>query len=193
MHRKLTQLFARTAVAAGLFAVASLPALSANINFHDLFDGITVDATQFDVTPATVTHMNIFGGEDDVRVHGQFISNSADGSGDSFVGLVEPGIGCSLTQNNCFSDILHVFWTVNNHIADFTADFGSDPESLGTCVQCTSLFEDGTLQNVNAFLILPDNITIQIQSDLDVPEPASLALLGLGLFGVAALRRKPQQ
>ena len=191
MHRKLTQLFARTAVAAGLFAVASLPAMSANINFHDLVDAVTVDATQFDVTPATVTHMFIFGGEDDVRVQGQFFSNSADGSGDSFVGLVEPGIGCSLTQNNCFSDILHVYWTVAGGVADFTADFGSDPESLGTCVQCTALFEDGTLQNVNAFLSLPANITIQIQSD--VPEPASLALVGLGLFGVAALRRKPQQ
>ena len=131
MHRKLTQLFARTAVAAGLFAVASLPAMSANINFHDLVDGITVDATQFDVTAATVTHMNIFGGEDDVRVQGQFISNSADGSGDSFVGLVEPGIGCTLTRTDCFSDILHVVWTVTNHVADFRADFGSDPGSLG--------------------------------------------------------------
>ena len=80
---------------------------------------------------------------------------------------------------------------IGGGVADFTADFGSDPESLGTCVQCTRLFEDGTLQNVNAFLSLPDNITIQIQSD--VPEPASLALVGLGLFGVAALRRKPQQ
>ena len=191
MHRKLTQLFARTAVAAGLFAVASLPAMSANINFYDLLDAVTVDATQFDVTPATVTHMFIFGGEDDVRVQGQFISNSAEGKGDSFVGLVEPGIGCTLTQRDCFSDVLHVYWTVNNHIADFTADFGSDPESLGTCPPCTRLFEDGTLQNVNAYLSLPDNITIQIQSD--VPEPASLALVGLGLFGVAALRRKPQQ
>ena len=174
MHRKLTQLFARTAVAAGLFAVASLPAMSANINFHDLLDAVTVDATQFDVTPATVTHMNIFGGEDDVRVHGQFISNSADGKGDSFVGLVEPGIGCNLTQNNCFSDILHVVWSVANNVATFRADFGSDPESLGTCPPCTRLFEDGTLQNVNAFLSLPDNITIQIQSD--VPEPASLEI-----------------
>ena len=73
MHRTLTQLFARTAVAAGLFAVASLPVMSANINFNDLGETLTVDATQFDVTPATVTHnTHIFGGEDDIRVAGQF-------------------------------------------------------------------------------------------------------------------------
>ena len=186
------------ALIAGSEATAKRPAATAvraNINFHDLLDAVTVDATQFDVTAATVTHINIFGGEDDVRVHGQFISNSADGKGDSFVGLVEPGIGCNLIQDDCFSDILHVVWSVANNVATFRADFGSDPESLGTCVQCTALFpalfEDGTLQNVNAFLRLPDNITIQIQSD--VSEPASVALLGLGLFGVAALRRKPQQ
>lgn len=189
MQPKMSRLFAKTALVAGLFAAAAMPAQSANLNFNDLADSITVDAADFEFG-VTTTHMSIFGGEDDVRVHGQFITNSADGSGDSWAGLVEPGVGCSVTQTDCYSDVMHVTWTVSGRIADLTVDFGSDPEALGHCAVCKGIFEDGTLQNVNGLLSLPDNITIQIQSD--VPEPAMPALIGLSLLGLAAARRRRQ-
>ena len=77
------------ALAAALLVTAG-PAKSANVNFHDLLDTVTVDATQFDVTPATITHMNLFGGEDDVRVTGQFFTNSPDSTGGNTTALFEP-------------------------------------------------------------------------------------------------------
>ena len=175
------------ALAAALLVTAG-PAKSANVNFHDLLDTVTVDATQFDVTPATITHMNIFGGEDDVRVTGQFFTNSPDGAGGNTTGLFEPNLPGGIA-----SDVIRSTWSVSGGIATITLDFGSDPASCNEGgLVCGSIptgkFEDGTLQNVNDILSLPANITVQIQSD--IPEPTTLALLGVALAGVGFIRRK---
>jgi hypothetical protein len=78
-------------------------------------------------------HVNIFDGEDDVSITGQFFSNSAPGlvgTGDAF--FVEAG--CSpLIQ--CISDNIHVEWSTavdpSGGFPSIAFQFGSDPESLG--------------------------------------------------------------
>jgi hypothetical protein len=186
-------------VAAGILAVCGLSmsttAIAANINIHDLTDVVTVDATQFDVAAAVITHTNIFGGEDDVRITGQFISNSPDGSsGGNQVDLLEPGTFNG--QTYLVSDRIRSTWSVTGRTATLTIEFGSDPPGCDTnpapCFHSPlvppNVLEDGTMQSLNGLLSLPANITLNVQSDLDaVPEPASILLVGTGL--VAGARR----
>lgn len=178
------------------------PAAAANINFHDLTDIVGVDATQFDVSGPVVTHMNIFNGEDDVEVTGQFFTNSPDGAGSNTAYLFEPG--SAFNGSVAVSDIITSNWTVLSGIATLTVDFGSDPpnsfcESPMGCLRVpigsNGKYEDGTMQNINDILSLPQNITVQVQSDVDTPEPLTIALFGAGVAGLGALRRrgKPRQ
>ncbi|MBI3368464.1 MAG: PEP-CTERM sorting domain-containing protein [Burkholderiales bacterium] len=172
--------------------------MSANIFFGEVGDTTFASVADFDVTPATIVHTSIFGGEDDIRVTGSFFSFSAAGlTGDSLATLLEPGC----TGTLCASDYIHVRWTTRAapgtpfSIVDIVAEFGSDPEALGGSAHCltapaTCVVETGGVQDITGLLTLPANITMQAQSDIEVPEPAALALVGLGLLGLRASRRK---
>ncbi len=189
------------AVIAAIGMFTSSAAISANIFFGEDGDTTFARIADFDVTAATITHLNIFGGEDDIRVTGSFLSNTAAGlSGDSYAAMLEPGC----VGNVCASDFIHVRWTSRVlagsqfSVIDIIAEFGSDPGSLGNFIcggaaaggDGLCITEDGTVQDITHLLNLPLNLTMQAQSDVEVPEPAPLALFGLGLAGMAALRRK---
>jgi hypothetical protein len=186
------------AAIAALGMLSSGPASSANIFFGEDGDTTFAQVADFDVSPAVITHTNIFNGEDDIRVTGQFYSNSPAGlHGDSVAVMLEPGC----VGDVCASDYIHVVWdTGQSPVALFSivtiqADFGSDPESLGGSSQCltnpnTCIVENGQVQDITGLLVLPANITMQAQSDVEAPEPATLALFGLGLLGFGIGRRK---
>jgi hypothetical protein len=165
--------------------------LAATIQINDLTDTISITGTNFDggFTSSVTGESGSFSGT--LVGSPDFVSWSGE---------------VVLTEGNTdqISDILDASFRNNGDgTLTVTGAFFSDAEtSLGTAnLSFPYLVEDGTLQVVNDFffdshgsisnsgLLFPPNLTIEVASD-PAPEPSSMVLLGSGLVGLYAVRRR---
>jgi hypothetical protein len=186
------------AAAAVLAAAAAKPAAAQTYSF-DLGGGY------FDSTPATITSQNgytvTFSSSQDGANGGFYVGNNS-GLFTSLGAevLVDPGLGgdtLTLTFSQAITGL-----SFNFGVADLLALNGDDTLTVSdgsTTTQFNAALQNGDLYPTGsaAFSDLAGFTTVSITAPeefiiglTDVPEPASVAMLGAGLLGLMAMRRK---
>ena len=188
-----------TLVVSGLLAaIAATPAAAQTYGF-DLGGG------WFDGTPATIASQNgynvTFSSTQDGANGGFYIGNN----GGLFTSLgnqvlVDPGLGgdtLTLTFSQAITGVSFNFGLADllglNNDDTLSMTDGSVAQTFGSTLQNGDLFPTGAAAFTDAggftsvSITAPEEFVIGL---VNVPEPASLALLGAGLLGLSALRRR---
>jgi hypothetical protein len=203
------KLLLTSVVAAGWLAIAPQTTWAADIEALEQGSGqcgaqanCLVPDAGWDVAPFTTTTQV----GDTVTGSGVYVAGTngqsgmlnllGTGSGSASVYLTEPD---GTTVTGIFSITYSGMFGLEAVAATWETD-GGDPGDLGPLpAGAVSVVETGGLQDITSDLeeaadgdALPNGLSVQVEADLPVAEPASLALLSAALLGLTwARRRRP--